>query len=460
MSMSSFAPYVAPLRSAPLDPTKHVNYSLGMVLGVDDFTQEFAYLAGRDQWMARELFGYGTLRGLLVRVETDAQGPRVIVTPGVALSPRGQLICVTPTQCAYLNKWSEDHKDELIRRFGSPGAVLQQLSVVLCYRDCPTDQVPIAGEPCRTEEESMAPSRLADDFKLELRFAPPEQREEDALRDFVAWLDQVQLTDNPDEAIALPQFEAAIRAAARLDQQPLASPPDFLYGSPPDALRVPRAGAGAYLSAAFRIWATELRPRWPGTGAACATPPDEECLLLAELTLPSLSSDWKVINPTAITLDEQRRPYLIHLRLLQEWLSYGWREQPSAGAPAAPNMLMAASQPYGMVAAGMIRGDGSSTLEDGTPRLVHNGLRVLRTAGPGLLNVTFDNYTKPDGTFQYIVKALPVANAAIKAPIVSFAGFLNPAAGEDGFLLRVNDGAKLVTEEVLKRLELMIEVSR
>ena len=34
------------------DPAKHVNYNLGMVLGVDDFTQEFAYLSERDQWMA------------------------------------------------------------------------------------------------------------------------------------------------------------------------------------------------------------------------------------------------------------------------------------------------------------------------------------------------------------------------------------------------------------------------
>ena len=31
------------------DPSKHVNYTFGMLLGVDDFKQEFAYLIGRDQ---------------------------------------------------------------------------------------------------------------------------------------------------------------------------------------------------------------------------------------------------------------------------------------------------------------------------------------------------------------------------------------------------------------------------
>jgi len=35
------------------DPSKHVNYTFGMLLGVDDFKQEFAYLSGRDHgWPA------------------------------------------------------------------------------------------------------------------------------------------------------------------------------------------------------------------------------------------------------------------------------------------------------------------------------------------------------------------------------------------------------------------------
>ena len=56
---------------ATADPSKHVNYSFGMVLGVDDFTQEFAYHAGRDQWMMRDAVGYGTLSGLAVTVGRD-----------------------------------------------------------------------------------------------------------------------------------------------------------------------------------------------------------------------------------------------------------------------------------------------------------------------------------------------------------------------------------------------------
>src|SRR3972149_6112981 len=96
------------------DLTKHVNYTLGMVLGVDDFTQEFAYLSGRDQWLARDLIGYGTVCGLRVTVEDGGErGPRVLVEPGVPLSPLGQLIRVQPAQCAYLNDWLAARPDEL-----------------------------------------------------------------------------------------------------------------------------------------------------------------------------------------------------------------------------------------------------------------------------------------------------------------------------------------------------------
>src|SRR5215510_14292294 len=95
MSCSCFSANTNSMTVADLNPAKHVNYTVGMVLGVDDFTQEFAYLSGRDQWMARDLIGYGTVRGLKVATEIDSvKGPRVIVDPGVAVSPSGQMICV------------------------------------------------------------------------------------------------------------------------------------------------------------------------------------------------------------------------------------------------------------------------------------------------------------------------------------------------------------------------------
>src|SRR5437867_657862 len=122
--MSSFAPQVAAPSEPPPDPTKHVKYTLGMILGMDDFNQEYAYLSGRDQWMARDLIGYGTVCGLQVTKEADAKGLRVAVTEGVAVTPRGQLVRVPAPQCAYLNDWlkmqqKQQSQPDFIKALGS-----------------------------------------------------------------------------------------------------------------------------------------------------------------------------------------------------------------------------------------------------------------------------------------------------------------------------------------------------
>jgi len=313
------------------NPAKHVNFNVGMVLGVDDFTQEFAYLSGRDQWLARDLIGYGTVRGLNVRIEVDAiKGPRVVVEAGVALSPRGQLICVPAAQCAYLKDWVADHSEDIAPHVTSPPDSDLQLYVVLCYRNCPTDDVPIAGEPCRSEDKLLAPSRLSDDFVLELRLERPNQREEDAVRDFMAWLKQVHISQT-DPSTPLDQFLQAIRdAAAVWLASPLSSPPgDFMFGSPPGSLVINLADASEYFRAAFRVWVTELRPRWIQRWHGCAATHiegdaagDEDCVLLGQLDVPLLPISPGAFDiPNApIPVNQNERPFLVHLRMLQEWM--------------------------------------------------------------------------------------------------------------------------------------------
>ena len=224
-----------------------------MVLGEDDFTQEFVYLSGRDQWLARDLLGYGTVCGLRLTVDATSQGPRVAVEPGTAVSPQGQMIRVTLAQCAYLNNWLAANKQAVIDRLGALPGGMVTLYVVLCYRDCPTDQVPIPGEPCRSEDDMMAPSRLKDDFTLELRFTPPDQREEDALRDFVAWLSQIDISSGPstvtlDEFITTSARQFAIECTTRLGPRfyvrltPDIAPPQYCRCLDLSACRLPSLG--------------------------------------------------------------------------------------------------------------------------------------------------------------------------------------------------------------------------
>ena len=150
--MTSFNPCTTTPDTARPNPKKHVNFTRGMVLGVDDFVQEFAYSSGRDRWMARDLIGYGTVSGLNVTVEKDESSQwQIKVTAGVAVSPNGQLIHVTPGQCANIDKWmaADENRKNMIAQLGSPLSDEVTLYAVLSYRYCCTDPVPIPGEPCR-----------------------------------------------------------------------------------------------------------------------------------------------------------------------------------------------------------------------------------------------------------------------------------------------------------------------
>lgn len=386
--MTSFTTRAAGSSVAPPDPTKHVNYSLGMVLGVDDLTQEFAYLTGRDQWLARDLLGYGTACGLRVSMD-EAKKDEVVVTPGAAVSPRGQLIRVTTTQCAELNDWlaQERNRERLASLLGG-GATEVRLYVVLSYRDCATDSVPVPGEPCRTEEESLAASRMTDDFRLELSFDAPDQREEDALRAFVEWLAQVEVTDEPGGAgfTSLADFEELVRGA--LDT-----------GSPPTSRpRVRVADACEYLRAAFRIWVTELRPAWLGQGqTAGGALPTEEGVLLASLPVPVVASGggWVVDEAAGVAVEEEERPYLLHLRMVQEWIECGRRVR-------APGDSVVAETSFGQSASpGTSEAYSRTDHTHGTPPLEgdvaadSNGRTVLERIRD--VPLEFDEKTAGDG---------------------------------------------------------------
>jgi hypothetical protein len=347
--MSTFATPAATPAALPPDPSKHVNYTLGMVLGVDDFTQEFAYLDGRTEWLARDVLGYGTVCGLKISVDSDARGPRVSVTPGTALSISGQLIYVTASQCAYLNDWLAANQSALMDLGASPPKDLR-LYVVLSYAEAQTDQVPIPGEPCRTESESMAASRIADCFSLNLSLTWPQQTEEHEIREFVNWLAQIEISDDPGAFTALADFENDVRAA--LAPWHVLSPP---LHSPPQAIRIHSADVCEYLRAAFRIWATELRPQYHTTGP---TPPaNDQGVLLAEITVPVVvvgtSNTFRVDDRFAPSIDESQRPVLIHLRMLQEYLLCGKCDcaTVTSGPAVAPGNTVQAATAFGIAAA-------------------------------------------------------------------------------------------------------------
>jgi hypothetical protein len=320
----------------PPDPSKHLNYTQGMVLGVDDFQQEFAYLSNRDQWLARDAIGYGTVCGLHVSID-PANNTRLSVSPGVAINPRGQLIRVAPEQCAKLDSWlALPDTVKQLQALGIGGTTEFSAYVVLCYRDCPADDLPVPGEPCRCDSTTKAPSRIIDDFRLELRLERPLQLEEDVVRRLVEWLRLIPVVEDFDCPGDLNAFLQAIKDVFLTGAgSPPEAPSLFFPDSPPSGLCIPHSQFCEWMRAAMRLWVTELRPIWqvqcaPKSQCACGGPcgchgtggplhgSECECLLLAEVVITRSGG-----GITGVTVDERERPFVVHLRMLQELLLCG-----------------------------------------------------------------------------------------------------------------------------------------
>ena len=328
-----------------LDPTKRVNYTAGLVLGVDEFQQEQYYFIERTRRHNRFLHGYGTVSGLRVdTADTGGGGLELRISPGLAVNPKGQDICVADTMCARLDTWLQTYQQALQAIFGAPPFSLG-LSVVLCARDCQTDTVPIPGEPCRSQQDSMAASRIADSFELKLCLdmdAPvgsppmaspqmgspplntgdlpcyrPSQTEEQAVRDFGRLLEQIDIVENASSYLTAASFSDLVRSLLTGIGSPPGSPPISPPGSPPGSLyHLPPDQACDILRAGFLVWVTEVRPQLSGRDIPVACrPPKECCVLLAEIHFP-VNASWQIGG--AVDIDEMARPYLLDTRLLQE----------------------------------------------------------------------------------------------------------------------------------------------
>lgn len=334
MTVTAFAPVI---ESRAFDESKHVNYTLGMLLGVDDFHQEFAYLAGRTRRLARDASGYGTVVGLAVSIDTkdDAKGARIIVESGAGITPKGQFVCVRPSQCAYLDEWLAAKRKELEKEGVTVPSNIDA-NVVLAYRDCPSDPVLLPGEACRDDKELSVDSRISDSFTLELRRDAPVQNEENAVRAFIAWMQKIPF-GGVGPFLDAAAFEKLMRDSVKEpkiedDETRNTGWIPITFTDPPATARLDAATAREMFGVAMRVWTTHIRalvhPLCTG-GCGCCGPkhhdfvePDD-LLLLAKVTMPVKAADngdWVIDRDQLATLklDESNRPLLLHTRMVQE----------------------------------------------------------------------------------------------------------------------------------------------
>lgn len=384
-----------------LDPNKRVNYIHGLVLGVDEFKQEEFYLLEKDKLHNRSLHGYGTVCGLRVDQEPTSAGVEIKVSPGMAICPNGQVVQVPRTQCAVIDEWLASHAEEIAEHIGSPAVGNLSLYLMLCYRECKTDVVPIPTGPCQSLEESTAPSRIADDFSLSFELdAPPEMHFQSSMQDLTELL--LNIPVEAGGAMTLDEIKNLVRSL--IPESDVSSPPDSPpISSPALSDAISPENVQAFFNAAFLVWVTEVKPcllvdsieTVPGD-------PYQKCVFLAQLNFDVITADGvtRLDSIVDLEIDEQFRQFLISSQGLQNYLaplSY-WAK--SLGTIGLPDI---SSPPVGNGDMVTLSGDqtitGSKTFS--TPIALSEDGRVLknivlpahqahhnRGAAPGLFSDT------------------------------------------------------------------------
>ncbi len=431
-----------PISQAQLDPAKRVNYSLGLVLGEEEFKQEQFYFVERGRLRNRLLHGYGTVNGLAISVA----GAEVTVAPGWAVDGLGREIRVDQDQCADLDKWlaRKENRKKLEDAFGPlpgpvtspPGPALNPyLYLVMSYRECGSDDVPIPGEPCRSEGDSMAPSRITETFDLRFMVQKPSQLEEEAVRLFSGLLSRVHVDPGLGGLTAI-QARAALDSAVRSLIDPLLG----IVSSPPSGPSGPLYAHPDWAEAAFErimlLWATELRPkiwRQEADRIVSAEGCPKGSLLLGRLDFAVVPSGTNLKISGPIAVDERERPYLLSTRMLQELVLRN-------GTGAAANPVSAAGGAYAIVAAGLFSPGGAPI------GATYNSLKALGDSPPTSdYLLAFPDYVNPalGGGHVYIVKGtvqvsgnppgalefLGFENGGIRVRLAGFTGTPIPSAG-------------------------------
>jgi hypothetical protein len=134
---------------------KRNNYAYGMVLGAEDFQQEFSYFHDRMKLHNRMLHGYGTVTGLEVS-SSEATASDISVNAGMAIDPEGnEIILPSAVQCPF----PEDGEEAYL---------------VLHWAERDTDPVAISGDG--TDMNQIVPSRVEEYAILKYEADPEEAK--------------------------------------------------------------------------------------------------------------------------------------------------------------------------------------------------------------------------------------------------------------------------------------------
>ena len=270
------------------------------------------------------------MAGLDVVADRPADSTRemlVTVTPGMAVDQFGRTINLRDEQCARLGAWYARQVQDGTAPPADEETGRLRAYVVAAYDECLDALVPIPGQPCSSSDTLMAPSRIRDSFRFEIRWSPPPMTAWDADRAFADLLALVRFEAGlPVEASDEAEIVTRVRALAAPPAMEMCAPAAAPEEAPP-VLRLPKEGGRATLDRIFTVWVTEVRPAIVGQAdlidPALADGVDPAVLLACIDFLPAEGFDPADPEIAEAAVSDIGRPFLLHTQLIQELLLLG-----------------------------------------------------------------------------------------------------------------------------------------
>jgi hypothetical protein len=163
------------MHNAATCPTCHASaltrnhYFTGKLMVERDFTDEQHYFRERLRLHNQRLHGSGAVCGLLVTQHPNpaCQDRFVIVEPGSAIDCCGDDILVTAEDT--IDLWSYPAVKEL---YDHPDEKDHVLQIAICYRECPTEEIPVLYDDCACDDSQCAPNRILESYSIDVIVDP------------------------------------------------------------------------------------------------------------------------------------------------------------------------------------------------------------------------------------------------------------------------------------------------
>ena len=148
-------------------PTRN-HFFTGKMMGAGEFQTEQDYHAEKMRHHNLRLHGWGVVCGLKVHQHPsmECHNRYVVIEPGSAIDCCGREIIVPHAEVLDV---ARHPAVERLRE--DPRA--HTLQITLCYRECPTEEVPVLYDDCGCDEARCAPNRVLESYAFDIRVDPP-----------------------------------------------------------------------------------------------------------------------------------------------------------------------------------------------------------------------------------------------------------------------------------------------